>query len=179
MNQNLVSELETIFKNDQHGRKMIDSMQNKFGLESSELLQLMEEISLMDSINLQKVIAIISTHGWPGKNLVGDRGNQTVFLVIQHSDLDIQKKYLPLLKESVAKGESKSSHLAYLEDRILVRDGRSQRYGTQLEVDDATGNWKLYQIEDEENVDVRRAAIGLMPLRDYVKQFGIDYNKGK
>lgn len=175
VNEALKTELEMILKADQQGRAMIDSVQNKFGIESKELLDLMETIAKNDSINLQKVSAIINQYGWPGKSLVGENGNRTVFLVIQHAELDAQSKYLPLLKESVAKGESKASHLAYLEDRILMREGKPQQYGTQIISDEATGKWKIYPIEDEKNVDERRLSIGLKPLAEYVKQFGIDY----
>jgi hypothetical protein len=33
----------------------------------------------------------------------------------------------------------------------------------------------LEPIEDEEHVDRRRAAVGLMPLKEYLKHFGIEY----
>jgi hypothetical protein len=177
LNEMLKAELEIILKQDQQGRAMIDSVQQKFGIESKELIQLMESISLNDSINLQRIAAIITQYGWPGKSLVGDKANRTVFLVIQHAELESQKKYLPLLSESVAKGESSAGHLAYLEDRILMREGKAQIYGTQIVTDEATGKWKIYPIEDEEHVDERRIKIGLKPLAEYVKQFGIEYKK--
>ncbi len=177
INEALKTELETILKADQHGRVMIDSVQKKFGIESKELLALMESIALNDSINLKKVSSIITRYGWPGKSLAGDNGNRAAFLVIQHAELVAQKKYLPLLKESVTKGESKANHLAFLEDRILMREGKPQVYGTQIISDTATGKWKIYPIEDEKNVDERRSKIGLKPLAEYVKQFGIEYKK--
>jgi hypothetical protein len=36
---------------------------------------------------------------------------------------------------------------------------------------------QLEPIEDESNVDERRAKMGLGPLADYLKRFGIEYRK--
>jgi hypothetical protein len=177
LNETLKTELESILKRDQQGRAMVDSVQQQYGIGSKEFLALAESIALHDSINLQKVTAIITQYGWPGKSLVGDKANRAVFLVIQHAEPEAQKKYLPLLSESVKKGESNAKHLAYLEDRVLMREGKPQWYGTQLIADETTGKWKLYTIAEEESVDERRIKIGLVPLSEYVKQFGIEYKK--
>jgi hypothetical protein len=63
-----------------------------------------------------------------------------------------------------------------LEDRILTREAKKQVYGTQLRLNQTTQRMELYPIEDEVNVDSRRAAVGLEPLAEYLKRaFGIDY----
>jgi hypothetical protein len=67
-----------------------------------------------------------------------------------------------------------------LEDRILTREGNKQVYGTQLRLNQTTQRMELYPIEDEENVDGRRATVGLEPLAGYLKRgFGIDYSPPK
>ena len=67
-----------------------------------------------------------------------------------------------------------------LEDRILVRNGKKQVYGTQLHSGpDTGGKLVLAPIEDEEHVDKRRASVGLMPLKEYLKHFGIEYTPPK
>ncbi|MCP4246955.1 MAG: hypothetical protein GY778_07885, partial [bacterium] len=58
--------------------------------------------------------------------------------------------------------------LAYLTDRVLVQEGKPQRYGTQFFAKD--GVFKLNPIEDEAYVDARRKEVGLGPLAEYVKQ---------
>lgn len=131
---------------------------------------------LKDSLNQQRIAAIIDQYGWPGKSLVGKEASKAVFLVIQHASLEIQRKYLPQFREPVTKGESSSSNLAYLEDRILMREGKPQLYGTQIITDNA-GQKKFYNIYDEVNVDERRLKIGLGPLAEYGKRFNIDYKK--
>ncbi len=73
------------------------------------------------------------------------------------------------------KGEIDASNVALLEDRILVREGKEQIYGTQLKTNERTGKLELSPIKDEENVDKRRQAVGLPPIAEYLKTFGLQY----
>jgi hypothetical protein len=131
-------------------------------------------MQFIDSINLQQVELLIKKYGWLGKSFVGARGNNTIFLVIQHSDLATQEKYLPLLQKSVDEEESRPSDLALLKDRVLMRQGKKQIYGTQI-VFNKAGGQEFYPIEDEKNVNSRREKVGLQPIEEYAKLFGIDY----
>lgn len=129
----------------------------------------------IDSSNLVQVDALIAQYGWPGKSFVGASGNNTIFLVVQHADLKTQEKYLPLLEKSVAEGESKTSQLALLVDRVRIRTGKKQLYGSQLERNPQTSEWVLSPIEDEKNVNNRRSQMGLQPMEEYARLFGITY----
>lgn len=131
-------------------------------------------MQFIDSINLEQVELLIQKYGWLGKSFVGERGNNTIFLVIQHSDLATQEKYLPLLQKSVDEGESRPSDLALLKDRVLMRQGKNQIYGSQV-VFNKTGGQEFYPIEDEKNVNIRREKVGMLPIEEYAKLFGIEY----
>ena len=87
------------------------------------------------SENLEIVKEILDQHGWLGKDIVGHYGNRALFLSIQHSDLETQITYLPMMREAVKNGNAEPANLALLEDRVAVRQGRKQIYGTQLEYD--------------------------------------------
>ncbi|RYU91321.1 hypothetical protein EWM62_05110 [Mucilaginibacter terrigena] len=174
LNKPLVRELETIYADDQSGRKKIDSLAKIYGLQSPQVKELFKTIALQDSVNLMKVKKILDKHGWAGPDEVGALGTVTLFLVIQHADLATQKQYLPLMREAVKSKKLRASSLAMLEDRINVREGKKQLYGSQLR-SDAEGKMKFDPIEDEPNVDKRRAEVGLEPLKDYAKRFGLDY----
>lgn len=152
-------QLEVIRERDQKTRKGIDST---------------DHIQFIDSTNQVQVEALIAKYGWLGINFVGERGNNTLFLVIQHSDLTTQEKYLPMMQKSVEEGESRPGDLALLQDRVLMRQGKKQLYGSQV-IFNEKGEQEFYPIEDEENVNIRRASVGLQPLEDYAKYFGIDY----
>ncbi len=95
-------------------------------------------------------------------------------MVIQHADLATQEKYLPLLQASVEKGESKPSDLALLEDRILMRNNKPQKYGSQVITNNKTGK-RFYEIENPEYVNQRRKSVGLIPIEEYAKLFGIEW----
>ena len=64
------------------------------------------------------------------------------------------------------RGEVSAQHVAYLADRLELKDGRKQIYGTQLRID--KGELVIEPIDDPDNVDKRRAAIGLGPLAEYI-----------
>jgi hypothetical protein len=57
-------------------------------------------------------------------------------------------------------------HLAYLDDRIRVREGLPQRYGTQLQK--RADGWEPLPVEDPEALDARRQAVGLEPITEYL-----------
>lgn len=173
--QPLKQELEGIYQTDQGVRSKIDSVQKNFGPKSLEWKALMDEMKAVDERNTKRVTAILDERGYPSPKLVGSTASLTAFLVIQHSDLAVQEKYLPLLRQATQRGELAPSSLALLEDRILTRRDKPQRYGSQVRTDPATGKMGFFPIEDEAHVDERRAAIGLEPLADYAKRFGFEY----
>lgn len=154
------NELKNIFERDQYIRKSDDSAQFR---------------GMIDSTNLSQVESLITQFGWPGKSFVGAQGNYTVWLVIQHAELPTQEKYLPLLEKSVADSESRPIDLAYLKDRILMRQNKNQVYGTQVWMNSKTGLQEFWPIEDEKNVNARRASLGMSPIEEYAQLFGIDY----
>lgn len=152
-------QLEVIRDRDQKTRKGIDSA---------------AFIKFIDSTNLVQVESLISKYGWLGISFVGARGNNTIFLVIQHSDLTTQEKYLPIMQKSVNSGESRPSDFALLQDRVLMRQGKKQIYGSQV-VLNKKGAQEFYPIEDEKNVNIRREKVGLEPIEEYAKYFGFEY----
>ncbi|OFJ46564.1 hypothetical protein BA896_021240 [Janthinobacterium lividum] len=125
----------------------------------------------IDVANMKRLAEIIDTYGWPGLRFAG-AASQTAFLVLQHADHASQSKYLPLLHDAVKRSDALGSHFAMLDDRLRIADGKLQRYGSQL----STNPLRLQPIEDEAHVDERRRSIGLEPLADYVKRFGLTYS---
>lgn len=170
----LQKELLTIFEDDQKIRKeymIISKKADKKSLDSISNLMIYQ-----DSINLIKIIKILDERGWVGKNLVGGQASQALFLVIQHADLKDQQKYLPMMREAVKKGNANPGSLALLEDRVALREGRKQIYGSQLAFNPETNKPFLFPLEDPDHVDEKRAGAGLEPLADYLKKMNIIWN---
>ena len=166
----LMAVLDTIFKTDQ------DFIQQNKGwdLNSPEWKEWNKKWQKIDSVNINKVNYIINRYGWPGEEIIGWSGCSALWVVIQHSTLENQEKYLPLMREAVRYGKARPAQLALLEDRILVRKGQEQIYGTQAGTD-SLGIYKIYPIKDEPNVNKRRFSVGLGPLQWYAKQIGLRY----
>jgi hypothetical protein len=129
----------------------------------------------IDSTNQIVVEALINKYGWLDRSVFGAASNFVCYIVIQHAGLEKQEKYLPMFMQSVADGESRGVDLALMQDRVLVRENKKQIYGSQVVPDKETGGWKFSPIEDEKNINIRRAKMGLEPMEEYAKNFGIDY----
>ena len=172
MNEKLITQLDTIHLNDQVYREQLDSIKEKYVNDSVQLkTQLKKQwktINVIDSIYLIQVASIIDNYGLLGIDVVGDEVSETIFLVIQHADLRTQKQYLPFLQQAVKKGKTKTKYLAYLEDRIADREGRKQIYGTQLYCYAINDSCVVLPLEDPDNVDKRRTAIGLSSMENYL-----------
>lgn len=171
----LQAKLEEIYVRDQTLRLLYPEAEQKFGRGSDEMNYFWSLIAEEDSLNEIEVLRIIDEKGWVGQSLVGGKANMTLWLVIQHAPLETQEKYLPLLKASVKQGESQGNHLALLEDRIMMRNGKPQIYGSQVVRDPKTSQMKVHDIQDPEYVDQRRKSVGLGPIEEYLKRYGIEW----
>lgn len=176
LNKPLVAILDSIYIEDQKYRQQIDGIEKKYGWESKEMKAHWKIINEKDSINLIKVKSILDKYGWLGADVVGEQGNSTLFLVIQHSDQATQEKYLPMMREAVKNGKAQSSSLALLEDRVALRQGKRQIYGSQIGRDPETQIYYVLPLEDPDNVDKRRAEVGLGPLSEYVNHWQIKWD---
>lgn len=175
----LVAQLEAIHQEDQKYRQQIGEIEKKHGRDSEEMKAHWKLIQEKDSINLIAVKKILDERGWLGRDIVGDQGNTTIFLVIQHADLETQVQYLPMMRAAVKKGNARTGSLALLEDRVALRQGKRQIYGSQISRDQETGEFFVSPLIDPENVDKRRKEVGLPPLADYIKHWDMTWDIGK
>ncbi len=123
----------------------------------------------IDEANTIRLKAIIKEHLWLTKDLVGVEGVGAAFLIIQHSpDIAFKEKMLPYIKKSYLNDEGVSGQqVALLTDRVLLAQDKKQIYGTQATFRD--GKLVFGPIEDEANVDKRRAEMKMPPLASYKK----------
>jgi hypothetical protein len=151
-----------MYEEDQKARfEVINSGQ----LDSEERARAMEKI---DREHLPRLKAIIEKFGWPGIRVIGEKGVDTMWLLVQHCDRDIdfQKLCIQLLKNAVSQGEAHKRHLAYLTDRVLVNERKSQIYGTQVQI--IEGQIILLPIEDPGHLDKRREEMELESFAEYL-----------
>jgi len=189
----LKRELDSIYAVDQRYRLMLfdpqhrqrpDSLARLLGVTRESLNeQIQRRLQHSDSTNLQRIRVILQQYGYPGKTLVGEPTNETVWLVIQHSpEID---RYLPLIKKAAEKGELPYFLYAQMLDRQLMRDGKEQLYGTQgfgySPVNPGTGRREpqppfIWPIKDPAHVNERRRKVGFdTTVEESARRLGIPY----
>jgi hypothetical protein len=173
----LAAQLETLYRADQGIRAELNRLEQLHGrpLPDSVAVPFNERWHAVDTDNLARLEAIVAQHGWPVISRVGADGATTAFLIVQHAPLDVQLRYLPVIEDAVSRSEAEPQHLALLTDRVRVGQGLPQLYGSQVRHDPVTGAPGFFPIEDEANVNTRRASVGLGPLEEYALGFGFVY----
>lgn len=131
------------------------------------------EIEKLDIKHTSEMKKIVENIGWPTISKVGRVTSNAAWLLVQHADKDIefQKKCLSLMKNN--KNDIELAHIAYLEDRILVKETGEQLYGTQLKGE------KPFPIVNEKEVDRRREEFGMNSLKSYIQSLQDSISKNK
>lgn len=113
--------------------------------------------------------SVVAERGWPGYAVADSAGSRAAFLITQHADAlpEAQRRLLVALRAAVEQKQAAPRDLAYLEDRVRKADGLPQLYGTQPDYD-STATAIQPRVEAPESLDVRRAAVGLTPMAEYL-----------
>lgn len=126
----------------------------------------LKEMLRGDSVRTRRLRSIVDRYGWPTEAGAGSEAADAAFLILQHSpEHEFQSSMLPTLEELTRDGEMPPSQVAMLVDRVLVQEGKPQRYGTQFSIED--GELVMDPVEDEEHLEERRRAMRLPPLEEY------------
>lgn len=159
----LAAELAEMIKTDQEVRRRWIKDQN-----SPALQEEMRQLSVNQVARMNEIIA--ASNGWPPLKLVGFNGMSAVWTISQHGGPEFLGRMLPLMYEAVKSGDLDEGLYATSLDRVLTQQGRKQMYGTQFDVDVATGKCQPQPIEDLEHVDERRIRAKMGTLADYTKE---------
>ena len=119
----------------------------------------------VEGANAARLSAWMTACGWPRRSVEGAQAARGAWLVAQGraEDLPFQRQVVHQLELAVLDGEAAAMHLAAASDRLAVREGRPQRYGTQLRQVDAC-TWDYYLLDDRARVEARRKRLGLPSL---------------
>ena len=163
-----------LHERDQQIRHKLMSVQQAYIAEQraeliDSIVMLVAEQDRMDSLNRVAVDSLLQ-NGWPEG--LSEQSNRTIWLIIDHADVEYQERYLPLIEQQAVRGTISPSDYATLLDRVNVRRQRPQRYGTQTgykQRDDEVFTF-VYPIEDIDALDSLRLSVGLDSMHLYLRQ---------
>ena len=175
--QELVAFLDTVYVTEQEPVRKRDSLMALLGADAEAVQQQQKIYEQNHAINERKVRKILDTHGWPEKRIIGEMGNRTIANVLQHSANEIRIKYLPMMRAAVEANQLHPHFLVRAEDRIATERGELQLYGGQMKYYPATKSFNVWPVYDPENINERRAAMGLGPIEEHLKsRFNFDWD---
>ena len=114
---------------------------------------------------------IIKQYGYPGFKQVGKKSSDNFWLLVQHADAhpDFQRQVLKLMRAEVKRKNANPIFYAYLTDRVAVNANQPEEYGTQVKYEGSgLGKAVPKSLRDPQNVNKRRAAIGMESLESYL-----------
>lgn len=131
----------------------------------------------IDSSNIIFAEQILKQYGYPGKSLVGEPTNQSVWDIIQHSEKIDQ--YLPVIKKAADKKELPYYLYGMMLDRSLMYNGKEQVYGSQGSYRALKNGKKqmiIWPIKNPEKVNQLRKDAGFtQTVEDNATRLGIKY----
>ena len=159
----LKNHLEEMLERDQAYRTQWILSRQLHHEETQDDIALRLRADSIDSLNQVEIRQILKEHGFPKKTEVGTSACEATWIIIQHAPLDVQKEYLPMLERAATEGNIQAALVATLHDRIDVREGHPQKYGTQR---NSNG---LCPLLNEKMVNQWRKEVGLPPLDESAK----------
>lgn len=127
----------------------------------------------IDTANQEALLAMLPPEGWFPISRYGREAAKSAFLIVQHSEPALWHRFLPVIEGMVMHGEAEGPAYALMYDRLALKEGRPQRYGSQMSCSD--GRYAPTEpLEDRANLDARRAALGLKPYAEYLRMFDGD-----
>ncbi len=170
--------LNKVFEDDQKYRRNSKKLLDQYGPDSKEVQEVVEKTAKLDKKNLERIEIILEQYGWLSEDIIGFKESEAIFLVIQHASLEVQIKYFPIMEKAVELGNARKCDLAMLQDRILVKQGKKQIYGTQLIYNEEEKQYVVEPLVYPEKVDERRQSVGLPPMNEYLKCYDLTWENG-
>lgn len=151
------NEIRKLYEKDQEVRKVLQSQ------------SVVGEVDKESSVFMKDLVRQLGD--FPRSSVFGQEVCHKAWCLVQHCDDDLafQKKCLAYMK-ALPKGEVWEIDIAYLEDRVLVAEGKKQLYGTQF-YKAPDGKYHPCEISNLNVLRQRRLRVGLEPFDEYRRSF--------
>lgn len=161
----VIDELKRHYAADRAWRSALSALPENPGSHDREVVtaRVLPRICGVDAASTAFMKDALARIDWFTIGEYGEETDRMAWLLIQHTnDDDFQAEVLSRLERLAPQGQTSGRNYAMLHDRVAVRAGRLQRYGTQGIC--MGGRWIPTEMEDREHVETRREALGLEPL---------------
>lgn len=132
------------------------------------LMMLQEQTEIIDREN-QTLVASVLKNGLPEG--LSTQSYKAIWLIIDHAGLKFQKRYLPAIEEAARQKLISAYDFAVLTDRISMREGKLQKYGTQSYTATVDGKQVIYiwPVENAQMLNELRDEIGAGDIETYIQ----------
>lgn len=165
--------LERLGKLDRAGRRLMMSSDFSLIPEADRPVAIKaasEVIASVDAQNQAALIQLLPPEGWFLSPTYGPKAADAAFHIVQHADIEMWRRFLPLLEPLAQRGQVDGQSYAMMYDRLATSEGRPQVYGTQFRCDG--GKWRPYPIQDPDQIEARRATMNFpVPFSAYLAHF--------
>jgi hypothetical protein len=164
----LIPILDTVFFNDTKFRKIGD---DKLFAENKD------KIKLLDKQNIIIVGNIIRKHKWLGIKDIGYIGYVAITMTIQHSPLDSQIKFSPIIEDAFYNNKVAPATYSLLVDRIQTLQKHYQVYGSQVMYSKKLKKSVVFPILNPDSLENRRRKINIQQsFADYLKMMNLTWD---
>lgn len=141
------------------------------------LLYYAEEMVKVDAENQEYVAKLLDKQDVP--NGLSSEAYSAIFLVVDHADLNYQKRYFKSIKRAAREGLIKQSDANTLYDRIMMHSNRRQLYGTQTKSHSVIIEGQplpqpavyLWPVRRAQSLDKRRHKAGMGTMQSQAKSY--------
>ena len=141
------------------------------------LLYYAEEMVKVDAENQEYVAKLLDKQDVP--NGLSSEAYSAIFLVVDHADLNYQKRYFKPIKRAAREGLIKQSDVNTLYDRIMMHSNRRQLYGTQTKSNTRIIEGQplpqptayLWPVRRAQNIDKRRHKAGMGTMQSQAESY--------
>ena len=179
MDKKLITRLDSLATIDQKWRNLINKRGNGEKLKDSiDPKTILPNMIKTDNSNLIEARKIFYAYGFPNYDLVGHRGANNFWLIVQHQDRNpqFQDSVLTAMKIEAEKGKASWNNYAYLIDRVKVNTGQKQIYGTQMQKNNDNTSFEPKPVIDPEKLNERRKSVGLGTIEEYAEGMNSRYH---
>jgi hypothetical protein len=80
------------------------------------------------------------------------------------------------LEKAAEQGKASKIDYAMLTDRVLMKQGKKQIYGSQLNWDAKTEEYYVASVIEPEKINERRESVGLGTIEQYIEYWNLEWD---